>query len=261
MIRLDEEEQVRRQYGNPFVADYTKNPNNIVPKGLSRKEKKAAAKEKAKEEKEKAKAESKASKAAAKEKAKEANAEAKEKTYYISINSKSPVIMKKRRSRIYTTNNVRPRQSVTLRKGFSLNGPLKERKNMSFIERKMAEMLKNEIHEEKNVISQKDLEQKVSVNLNSEEDYKGVAEEIKRMTVKTNPRPRPVLRARVKPETRPETRPRPVPRARVKPETKPETRPRPVPRARQNPENGRLTQKSKPVPRGRVVPRGTRKNV
>jgi hypothetical protein len=53
--------------------------------------------------------------------------------------------MKNRRSRVYTTNNVRPRQSVTLRKGFSLNGPLKEKKNMTFIERKIAEMLKNEI--------------------------------------------------------------------------------------------------------------------
>ena len=140
---------VKQQYGDPFVASYGKE-NDQVPAGISGAKKRAAAKAAKAEAKAIAKAEAKAAKTRAKAEAK-AKSEAEEKEYpSISINANSPVSMKNRRGRVHATNNVRRRQSVTLRKGFSLNGPPKEKKNMTFIERKIADMLKNENHEEKN---------------------------------------------------------------------------------------------------------------
>jgi len=330
---------VKQQYGDPFEASYGEE-RNIAPLGLSRAQRKAVAKKAAKEEKEKAKAAKAEAKAAAKSAKAEAKSE--EKTNYISINANSPKSMKNRRGRVHGTNNVtntiaqrirrNPRMTRThatnnvtqkkglkvpsfSTKGMSLNGPLfknklhrntqnvpKEKKNMTFIERKIADMLKRESQEEKNAFARKELEQMVSPSNKEEEEYnkewkkeqnvalnkhlrsihasetnginKELTKSVKRMSIKekknnqnsfpyfpglfeptkTNPRPRPQPRVRKtenapKPKPVPnghKLRPRPQPRVRVKSDTKSENAPKPGP---------------KPVPRGRAVPRGTKKNI
>jgi hypothetical protein len=214
----------------------------------------------------------------------------------------------------------------------SLNGPLfgpllknkhhqntqnvpKDKKNMTFIERKIAAMLRRETQEEKNAIARKELDELIKQqNLEKERTEKeenealekhmqtihasetnginnGLSKNIKRMSIKekknnqntlpffqgliepakTNPRPRPQPRVRktvnaLKPSG---PKPRPQPRVRTKTETeiapKPSgPKPRPQPRVRTKTEtNPEIAPKSRPmpVPRGRAVPRGTRKNV
>ena len=307
---------VKQQYGDPFVASYGEE-EDIAPLGLSRAQKKAAAKAKAKEEKEMAKAAKAEAKAAAKAAKAEEKTEAKEKS--ISINANSPKSMKNRRGRVHATNNVintiaqrirqNPRMTRThatnnvtkktgfrnvlnLRKKESQNVP-KERKNMTFIERKIADMLRRETQEEKNAIARKELDEMVKKqNFEKEEENaalekhlqsihasetrdglnKGLAKSIKRMSIKEDPKNSPntlpFFQGLIEPaKTNP--RPRPQPRVRAKTENgpkpnapKPRPRPVPKPRVRQKTENG---PKPTPVPRGRAVPRavprGTRKNV
>ena len=97
---------------------------------------------------------------------------------------------------------------------------------------------------------------------------KGLAKSIKRMSIKEDPKNSPntlpFFQGLIEPaKTNP--RPRPQPRVRAKTENgpkpnapKPRPRPVPKPRVRQKTENA---PKPTPVPRGRAVPRGTRKNV
>jgi hypothetical protein len=361
MSHRDEVAMVKHLYGDPFVASYGEE-KNIAPLGLSRAQKKAAAKAKAKEEKEKAKAEKKAAKAEAKtakaETKEEAKAVSKEEkaNYYISMNDNSPKSMKSHRGRVHETNNVTKKKGLKVpsfsTKGMSLNGPLfgpllknkhhqntqnvpKDKKNMTFIERKIAAMLRRESQEEKNAIARKELDElRRQQNLEKEKVKKdendalekhmqtihasetnginnGLAENIKRMSIKekknnqntlpffqgliepakTNPRPRPQPRVRQKtvnapkptvPKPRPQPRvwqktvnalkptgpkSRPQPRVRAKTEKeiapKPSgPKPRPQPRVRVKPET-EIAPKPRPmpVPRGKAVARGTRKNV
>lgn len=315
--RRYDEMLVKQQYGDPFEASYGEE-RNIAPLGLSRAQRKAVAKKAAKEEKEKAKA----AKAEAKAAAKAAKAEAKleEKTNSISINANSPKSMKNRRGRVHGTNNVtntiaqrirrNPRMTrthatnnVTQKKGLknvvnfrkkeSQNVP-KEKKNMTFIERKIADMLKRESQEEKNAFARKELEQMVSPS-NKEEEYtkewkkeenvalnkhlrsihasetnginKELAKSVKRMSIKekkNNQNSFPYFPGLFEPaKTNP--RPRPQPRVRQKTENAakpngPKPRPRPQPRVRTKSET-KTEPRPLPMPRGRAVPRGTRKNV
>jgi hypothetical protein len=311
MSHRDEVAMVKHLYGDPFKASYG-DANNIAPLGLSRAQKKAAAKAKAKEEKEKAKAEkkaakaeAKAAKAASKEEAKEeAKAESKEEkaNYYISMNDNSPKSMKSHRGRVHETNNVTKKKGLKVpsfsTKGMSLNGPLfgpllknkhhqntqnvpKDKKNMTFIERKIAAMLRRESQEEKNAIARKELDELIKQqNLEKEKTKKeenealekhmqtihasetnginnGLAKNIKRMSIKdkkNNQNTLPFFQGLIEPaKTNP--RPRPQPRVRQKTVNAPKPtvpKPRPQPRVRTKTEKEIAP---KPGPKPRPQPR------